>query len=100
MSNSATATLNIRLPQDLKEHGLQVLDREGVSTSEAVRGLFRLLDKEQCVPGWVTEGEKTGTFEQRRRLVREIASIAPINDDLSLEEIKYERTSRYFTEQD
>ena len=37
---SATATLNIRLPEELKEHGMQVLARQHISVSEAVQQLF------------------------------------------------------------
>ena len=34
---ASSAVLNIRLPEDLKRHGNQVLERNGISTSEAVR---------------------------------------------------------------
>lgn len=42
---SATATLNIRLPEELKEHGMQVLARQHISVSEAVRQLFCELER-------------------------------------------------------
>lgn len=51
----ATATLNVRLSEDLKERGMQVLDREGVSVSDAVRELFCELEKEQTLPSFMKD---------------------------------------------
>ncbi len=100
MAEETMSTLNIRLPQDLKSHGLQVLDRAGISTSEAVRDLFRLLEQEQDVPDWMTSGTSDDVFEERRHLLRKVAGIAGSNPDLTVDELKYERTARYLDEGD
>ena len=50
---AATATLNVRLPEDLKDRGAQVLRREGVSVSDAVRGLYEYMEKEQRLPEFI-----------------------------------------------
>lgn len=100
MGEETMSTLNIRLPRDLKSHGLQVLDRAGISTSEAVRGLFRLLEREQDVPNWMTSDSTDDIFEERRNLLREVAGIAGANPDLTVDELKYERTARYLEEGD
>ena len=53
---AATATLNVRLPEDLKDRGAQVLRREGVSVSDAVRGLYEYMEKEQRLPEFIERG--------------------------------------------
>lgn len=60
---TATATLNVRLPEKLKERGMQVLEREGVSVSELIRDLFREIERTQRIP----EFSQTGRQEQRQR---------------------------------
>ena len=89
----AEATLNVRMPQDLKERGEHVLAREGVSTSKAVRGLYRHLDELQRVPDWLREGE-TDAYEKRRKGIRNLVGIVSLPDDLDMSEVRAERLSR------
>lgn len=69
---AATATLNIRLPEDLKRHGGQVLDRAGVSTSDAVRGLYEYMDREQKVPDFI-QPVAQDTVAAKRQALRALA---------------------------
>ncbi len=93
---AATATLNVRMPEDLKRNGDMVLSRAGVSVSDAVRGLYRFLESEQDVPAWVLCERREDAFGERRRLLREIAGIAPLPDGFSLDDVKRERLARFF----
>lgn len=67
---SATATLNIRLPEELKEHGMQVLARQNMSISEVVRQLFCELERSQQLPDFLMQGSASGAAESRRKLLR------------------------------
>ena len=87
---AATATLNVRMPEDLKRNG------DIVSVSDAVRGLYRFLESEQDVPAWVLCERREDAFGERRRLLREIAGIAPLPDGFSLDDVKRERLARFF----
>ena len=92
----ATATINVRLPEDLKASGEEVLNREGLSVSDAVRRLYEYLDEAQAVPEFLknTLGPDSPDLvaEQRARL-ESLAGIAdPTN--ASLESIKDERLAR------
>ncbi len=64
---AATATLNIRLPEDLKRHGGQVLEKSGVSTSDVVRGLYEYMAREQKLPEFIAPAQ-SGIEEKRRAL--------------------------------
>ena len=44
------ATLNIRLEPTLKQHGAAVLQREGLTVTEAVRALYEYMDEHQEFP--------------------------------------------------
>lgn len=66
----ATATLNIRLPEELKERGIQVLTHNHVSISEAVRRLFLELERSQQLPDCLMEKGTTEVVEEKRQLLR------------------------------
>ena len=67
---SATATLNIRLPEELKEHGMQVLARQHISVSEAVRQLFCELERSQQVPEFLADASPRDDIQGKRQLLR------------------------------
>ena len=71
---SATATLNIRLPEELKEHGMQVLARQHISASEAVRQLFCELERSQQVPDFLADAAPRDNIQRKRRLLRTMVS--------------------------
>ena len=66
---SATATLNIRLPEELKEHGMQVLARQHISVSEAVRQLFCELERSQQVPEFLADASPRDDIQGKRQLL-------------------------------
>ena len=72
---AATATLNVRLSESLKNHGMQVLDRAGVSTTQAVRSLFEYMEREQSLPDYMQAAPCAGT-DERRAVLRDFAGCA------------------------
>lgn len=70
----ATATLNIRLPEELKEHAMQVLAKQRISVSEAVRQFFCEMERSQEVPSFIGEGTMEATIQERRQLLRSMTS--------------------------
>lgn len=92
---AAEVTLNVRFPgemRELKARGDAVLARAGISTSQAIRRLYRYLDETQAVPTWLADEEDT--FEKRRAAMREFVGIAPLEADATVESLKAERLSR------
>ena len=69
------ATINARLPEPLKRHGSEVLKRNGVSVSAAVRSLFEHLEKSQEIPVWM-QAEEDDVYQRRRSFARSIATAA------------------------
>lgn len=89
----STATLNVRLPKELKEHGMQVLEREGVSVSELVRDIFKYLEQNQQLPDCIdgVQEKKRPTAEERRQTLNSIAGILP--GDIDADKMRLERLS-------
>lgn len=69
----ATATINVRLPQDLKDHGMQVLDKAGMSITDFVKKSFEYMEREQEIPQAIASEEEEDIYEKRRRILREVA---------------------------
>ena len=91
-----TATLNVRMPEDLKRSGDRVLEREGISVSDAVRGLYRYLEYEQKAPEWLRHGEdgNEDVFERRRRALRQLVGIVDLPPDFDPDAVSHERLMR------
>ena len=70
------ATINARLPESLKRHGSEVLKRNGVSVSAAVRSLFEHLEKSQEIPAWM-QAEENDVYQKRRSFAQSIAAAKP-----------------------
>lgn len=83
------ATLNIRLPETLKQHGCEVLERRGVSTSDAVRRLFEYLEHEQDLPSQLFGEPASPEHDTRRTLMQSLIGILP--QDYSLEDARRDR---------
>lgn len=64
---AVTGTLNIRLDNDLKEEGLRVLERNGVSVSEAVRKFFAQLAQSQEIPIYLSCENPVAQEENQRQ---------------------------------
>lgn len=88
---ASSAVLNIRLPEDLKRHGNQVLERNGISTSEAVRKLYEYLEREQDIPEFMNDCSNTRQYENRRRALRTIVGSLQVPDGLDLDNLQKER---------
>ena len=91
-----TATINVRLPQNLKTGGEAVLEREGVSVSDAVRRLYEFLEKQQVIPECLkTEnpGSLQNQIAEKRGLLRNLVGVLPA--DISLEQIRDERLEKH-----
>ena len=64
---AATATLNVRLPEDLKDRG-----------SDAVRGLYEYMEKEQRLPEFIkpaNEDARRSAVERKRSTLRDMAGV-------------------------
>lgn len=96
---SSDAVLNIRLPKSLKEHGNQVLSRNGVSVSKAVRRLYEYLEREQSLPDIIADDSVTEKNPDKRHLLREIVGVIDVPDDFDAKQVyrdhlveRYERS--------
>ena len=79
---AAVATLNVRLPEGLKERGMQVLEREGVSVSELIRDLFYELEETQEIPEFArTRTDGRGKAEAKRAALRAFVRMGRGFDD-------------------
>ena len=65
---AATETINVRMEGTLKDHGMQVLERNKVSVSDAIRRLFEHLENEQTVPDWMQDDVREKASEKRAHL--------------------------------
>ena len=68
----AAATINVRMPEQLKRGGVRVLERNGVSPTEVVRSLYRYMEREQSIPECldVAPNVEHDVYQNRRMLLR------------------------------
>jgi len=87
----ATATLNVRLPEDLKNRGMRVLERNGISVSEFVRRMFQQLDQMQELPAGIlpSEDERQAEIDRKRALLKSWVGVIP--EDANLDDARMER---------
>ncbi len=79
---AVAGTINARLDASLKRRGGQVLDRCGVSTTEAIRRLYEYLDREQAVPEWMRDVDgDAAEIERKRRKLRSLAGCVALPAD-------------------
>lgn len=93
-----TATLNVRLPEGLKRHGAQVLDRNGLSVSDAVRGLYEYLQDNQCLPDFLQKNESDSVYEHRRDLARSMTGIISVPEGFDARKAHEERLAAKYEE--
>ena len=89
---AAGATLNVRLPETLKTRGNAVLEKEGLSVSDAVRSLYEYMEREQAYPDALRARPAEDLFAKRRELMRSMIGILPA--DITLEEAREARFAR------
>lgn len=90
----ATAMLNVRLDKTLKSEGDRVLAKQGVSTTEAIRGLYRYMEETREVPEFCIEKNEVDAPEARRQKMRQLIGIVKMNPGEDLQTLKNERLSR------
>ena len=91
----AMATINVRIPQSLKLGGETVLEREGVSVSDAIRSFYTRLEKQQEIPEWVKREGTQSTQEaiaEKRTLLKSLVGTIP--SETTLEQIKDSRLEK------
>lgn len=83
-------TLNISLDETLEQHGAEVLERENISTSEAVEALFQYMEEHQKFPEDLRDVlSRKDPFQEKRELMHSLVGILP--PDISLEDARRER---------
>ena len=89
----STATINVRLPEKLKQSGSRVLERNNVSPTEIVRSVYRYMDRNQAIPECldVAPGATESVYEKRRALLNQFDSATVEPYDISC---KVERVQR------
>ena len=95
---ATTATLNVRLPEELKKYGGQVLDRNGISVSDAVRSLFEYLQDNQCLPAFLEKSDEESIYERRRKLARSLVGIVSVPEGFDAREAREERLAEKYKE--
>ena len=85
-----TAMLNVRMPQELKTAGESVLKANGINATQAIRKFYEYLKNSQEIPSWINEGELEQT-NNKRLLLRELAGCAPLEREMTLEDLRNER---------
>ena len=88
-----TAMLNVRMPQDLKNAGESVLRANGTNATQAIRRFYEHLKDTQEVPSWVNAQERE-ISNSKRALLRQIAGCAPLEPELSLDDLRVERLNK------
>lgn len=92
----ATATLNVRLPEELKRHGGQVLDRNGLSVSDAVRGLYEYMQDNQCLPQFLQKPDAESVYERRRKLAQSMVGIVSVPQGYDAKQAREERLAEKY----
>ena len=89
----AAATINVRLPEGLKQSGSMVLERNGVSPTDLVRSVYSYMDRFQEVPTCLDVAPQNGEsiYQQRRSLLRRFDGFVVDDYDSSC---KADRASR------
>ena len=74
------ATINVRMSDELKRGGGQVLERKRVSPTEVVRSLYRYLKETQEIPACLDVAQEQGqtVYQKRRLALRAVAGAADI----------------------
>lgn len=90
----ATTMLNVRLDKTLKSEGDRVLAKQGISTTEAVRGLYRFMEKTREVPDFCMAESGAATPESRRSKMRKLVGIVKLEPKEDADTVKRERLSR------
>ncbi len=89
----STVMLNVRMPQGLKATGDEVLSSHGIGVSEAIRKFYEQLSTSQELPKWLMNSN-SAKIDDKRMLLREIVGWAPLEREMTLEDLRSERLSK------
>ncbi len=90
----ATAMLNVRLDKSLKAEGERVLARQGITATEAIRGLYRFLEQNDEAPDFCRSEVDKLSPEMRRQKMRQLVGVVQLAPGEGLDSLKAERLSR------
>ncbi len=89
----STVMLNVRMPQELKVTGDEVLSSHGIGVSEAIRKFYEQLSTSQELPKWLMNSN-SAKIDDKRMLLREIVGCAPLEKEMTLEDLRSEHLSK------
>lgn len=92
------ATINVRLPLELKERGSAVLERNSTSITDLVRELYSYMEREQRIPDCLLPSSDEDTYEKRRRLLRQSVGILSSGQSIDVDSIRQERIEKKYGE--
>lgn len=72
----AQVTINVRINGTLKERGDSVLRKNGVSTTQAIRGLWEQLAQTHQLPDFLQVGEDAEVEREKRRRKKALLGLA------------------------
>lgn len=90
----ATAMLNVRMEKSLKAAGDRVLSKLGVSTTEAIRGLYRFMEETDTVPDYCRREDGKLSPNEKRQKMKQLVGIAKLAPGEDLKTLKHERLSK------
>lgn len=89
---SSIATINVRLPENLKRNGGQVLERNSVSPSELVRSVYRYMEEKQSIPECLDLAKADdGSTDPRRILLRKVSGTLDFEEAVDAKEVRAQR---------
>lgn len=86
----AQATINARLSATVKERGDKVLRDNGISTTEAIRGLWSSMARTRKVPSFLVQeckGDEAAERQRKREVARSLVGLASDGASLSDDEL-------------
>lgn len=84
------ATINVRLSAATKKRGDKVLRENGISTTEAIRGLWSCMARTREVPGFLMrecKGDEMAERQRKREIARSLVGLAGNGASLGDEEL-------------
>jgi DNA-damage-inducible protein J len=93
--NKTMATINVRIDKGLKTGGDEILKREGVSVSDAIRRLYSYLETEQSIPEFLRALDESCLGEviaKKRASLKNLIGVSV--SEISLDEVKDTRLER------
>ena len=89
----STTMLNIRMPEELKASGEEVLRANGISATEAIKRFYEQLGRTQEIPKWINSADNKNATD-KRKLLRKFAGSAPLDGSMTLRDLREERLSK------